>query len=117
MFVRVNKVDGIPDDNGGKGGWWTVNVGVHDEGRPGRKSKGKKRNSGEAVEDVLDGDMKEEHPSQSTSVDRDDWPLDSTTAVPAPSAPSTLDEKRSMLEYGSAGLGLSVDMAPPQYVP
>lgn len=38
MFVRVNKVDGIPDE-GGKGGWWTVEPGIPDEGRPGRKSK------------------------------------------------------------------------------
>ena len=45
MFVRVNKVDGIPDDNNGKGGWWTVQPGVHDEGRPGRKAKAKKRSS------------------------------------------------------------------------
>ncbi|WVF67377.1 hypothetical protein IAT40_002132 [Kwoniella sp. CBS 6097] len=42
MFVRVNKLDGIPDDSGGKGGWWTVQPGVPDEGRPGRKAKAKK---------------------------------------------------------------------------
>lgn len=42
MFVRVNKVDGIPDDSGGKGGWWTVIPGVPDEGRPGRKAKARK---------------------------------------------------------------------------
>ena len=53
MFVRVNKVDGVPDDNNGKGGWWTVQVGVPDEGRPGRKTKSKKRNSGEAVESLV----------------------------------------------------------------
>jgi hypothetical protein len=50
MFVRVNKVDGFPDE-GGKGGWWTVQPGVPDEGRPGRKSKGKKGCKGE-----MDGD-------------------------------------------------------------
>ena len=38
MFVRVNKVDGVPDE-GGKGGWWTVEPGIPDEGRPGRKTK------------------------------------------------------------------------------
>ena len=55
MFVRVNKVDGIPDDTGGKGGWWTVQPGVPDEGRPGRKAKSKKpRHSGETVESILD---------------------------------------------------------------
>ncbi|OCF77512.1 forkhead transcription factor 3 [Kwoniella mangroviensis CBS 8886] len=42
MFVRVNKPDGTPDDSGGKGGWWTVQPGVPDEGRPGRKAKAKK---------------------------------------------------------------------------
>lgn len=42
MFVRVNKVDGVPDDSGGKGGWWTVIPGVPDEGRPGRKAKARK---------------------------------------------------------------------------
>ncbi|WVQ83742.1 hypothetical protein IAT38_005886 [Cryptococcus sp. DSM 104549] len=42
MFVRVNKVDGVPDDSGGKGGWWTVQAGVPDEGRPGRKAKARK---------------------------------------------------------------------------
>ncbi|OCF44548.1 forkhead transcription factor 3 [Kwoniella heveanensis CBS 569] len=42
MFVRVNKLDGVPDDSGGKGGWWTVQPGVPDEGRPGRKAKAKK---------------------------------------------------------------------------
>ncbi|KAK4689454.1 hypothetical protein P7C73_g668, partial [Tremellales sp. Uapishka_1] len=45
MFVRVNKVDGVPDDCGGKGGWWTVEPGVPDEGRPGRKAKAKKQRS------------------------------------------------------------------------
>ena len=43
MFVRVNKVDEIPDDSGGKGGWWTVEPDIPDEGRPGRKTKSKKR--------------------------------------------------------------------------
>lgn len=42
MFVRLNKVDGVPDE-GGKGGWWTVQAGVPDEGRPGRKAKAKRR--------------------------------------------------------------------------
>jgi len=42
MFVRVNRIDGVPDDTNGKGGWWTVQPGVPDEGRPGRKAKGKK---------------------------------------------------------------------------
>lgn len=41
MFVRVNKGDGT-DDQGGKGGWWTVQPGVPDEGRPGRKAKAKR---------------------------------------------------------------------------
>ena len=54
--MRVNKVDGVPDDNGGKGGWWTVQMGVFDEGRPGRKSKGKKRNSGDAIESMVDAE-------------------------------------------------------------
>jgi hypothetical protein len=40
MFVRVNKADGT--DEGGKGGWWTVQPGVPDEGRPGRKAKAKR---------------------------------------------------------------------------
>lgn len=40
MFVRVNKADGT--DDGGKGGWWTVQPGVPDEGRPGRKAKAKR---------------------------------------------------------------------------
>ncbi len=48
MFVRVNKLDNIPDDNGGKGGWWTVQPGVPDEGRPGRKAKSKRLRGGEA---------------------------------------------------------------------
>lgn len=57
MFVRVNKPDGVPDDNGGKGGWWTVQPGVPDEGRPGRKGKSKRpRHSGETVESMLDDD-------------------------------------------------------------
>jgi len=60
MFVRVNKVDGVPDDNNGKGGWWTVQVGVPDEGRPGRKTKSKKRNSGEAVESLVGDDASEQ---------------------------------------------------------
>ncbi|WWD19920.1 hypothetical protein CI109_104392 [Kwoniella shandongensis] len=46
MFVRVNKVDGVPDESGGKGGWWTVQPGVPDEGRPGRKAKAKKAKVG-----------------------------------------------------------------------
>lgn len=57
MFVRVNKVDGVPDDANGKGGWWTVQPGVPDEGRPGRKSKSKKsRHSGDAIESLVDGE-------------------------------------------------------------
>ena len=66
MFVRVNKVDGVPDDNNGKGGWWTVQVGVPDEGRPGRKTKSKKRNSGEAVESLIGDDASEQGDSQET---------------------------------------------------
>jgi hypothetical protein len=46
MFVRVNKGDGTPDDTGGKGGWWTVQPGVPDEGRPGRKAKAKRAKDG-----------------------------------------------------------------------
>ncbi|KAK8853486.1 hypothetical protein IAR55_004193 [Kwoniella newhampshirensis] len=46
MFVRVQKVDGVPDESGGKGGWWTVVPGVPDEGRPGRKAKAKKAKAG-----------------------------------------------------------------------
>lgn len=49
MFVRVNKVDGIPDE-GGKGGWWTVEPGIPDEGRPGRKSKSSTANSANTVD-------------------------------------------------------------------
>ena len=52
MFVRVNKTDNVPDDNGGKGGWWTVQPGVPDEGRPGRKAKAKRPRA----EDGEDGD-------------------------------------------------------------
>ncbi len=55
MFVRVNKIDGIPDDTGGKGGWWTVQPGVPDEGRPGRKAKAKKAKDGPDVDDSVDG--------------------------------------------------------------
>ena len=47
MFVRVGKVDGVPDE-GGKGGWWTVKMGVPDEGRPGRKGKGKRRSDADS---------------------------------------------------------------------
>jgi len=46
MFVRVDKGDGTPDDTGGKGGWWTVQPGVPDEGRPGRKAKAKRAKDG-----------------------------------------------------------------------
>lgn len=46
MFVRVNRVDGEPDDSQGKGGWWTVQPGVPDEGRPGRKGRGKRGRGG-----------------------------------------------------------------------
>lgn len=52
MFVRVNKLDGTPDDNGGKGGWWTVQPGVPDEGRPGRKAKSKRPRDGEDGDDL-----------------------------------------------------------------
>ncbi|KAL1405256.1 Forkhead transcription factor [Vanrija albida] len=53
MFVRVNKADGQPDDSGGKGGWWTVQAGVPDEGRPGRKAKAKRLKDGPpTVDDV-----------------------------------------------------------------
>lgn len=119
MFVRVNKVDGIPDDNGGKGGWWTVNVGVHDEGRPGRKSKGKKRNSGEAIEDIVDGDGQVEQSSHSASMDPA-WRIDSSTAFAAslpPPMPTAMDEKTGLAGFANASLGLSVEMAPPQYAP
>lgn len=67
MFVRVNKIDGpttaststtpapattaapttaaaaaqaMAQDDAGKGGWWTVQLGIPDEGRPGRKVRG-----------------------------------------------------------------------------
>lgn len=36
------KSTGVPDE-GGKGGWWTVKMGVPDEGRPGRKGKSKRK--------------------------------------------------------------------------
>jgi hypothetical protein len=56
MFVRVNKGDGTPDDTGGKGGWWTVQPGVPDEGRPGRKAKAKRAKDGMMdARDALDG--------------------------------------------------------------
>ena len=45
MFVRLNKVDGVPDESG-KGGWWIVQAGVPDAGRPGRKTKSKRRSGG-----------------------------------------------------------------------
>ncbi|ORY22395.1 hypothetical protein BCR39DRAFT_562358 [Naematelia encephala] len=60
MFVRVNKLDGVPDDAGSKGGWWTVQPGVPDEGRPGRKSKGKKKGDYE-----IDGDEDSVEPAGS----------------------------------------------------
>ena len=47
MFVRVGKVDGVPDE-GGKGGWWTVKEGVPDEGRPGRKGKSKRKSDADS---------------------------------------------------------------------
>jgi len=76
MFVRVNKVDGVPDDNNGKGGWWTVQDGIPDEGRPGRKGKGKKgRGSAEGVESILGvGDTEREgsEVAQQGGVDRPD---------------------------------------------
>ncbi|WWC91982.1 uncharacterized protein L201_006936 [Kwoniella dendrophila CBS 6074] len=58
MFVRVNKPDNVPDDSGGKGGWWTVQPGVPDEGRPGRKAKAKKAkaDAAENAENGNDGD-------------------------------------------------------------
>ena len=81
MFVRVNKVDGVPDDNNGKGGWWTVQDGIPDEGRPGRKGKGKKgRNSAEGVESVLgvgEGDAEGSEAPAPHSVER----LDSAERV------------------------------------
>jgi hypothetical protein len=42
MFVRTTKPEGYDEDITGKGGWWTVQPGVPDEGRPGRKAKAKK---------------------------------------------------------------------------
>lgn len=64
MFVRVNKPDTslFPDENG-KGGWWTVQPGIPDEGRPGRKSKvkekdvvvGKGKIAGEGLERDMNG--------------------------------------------------------------
>ena len=56
MFVRVNKLDTVPDDNGGKGGWWTVQPGVPDEGRPGRKAKPKRPRGGEGGEKGREGE-------------------------------------------------------------
>lgn len=55
MFVRVNKVDGVPDE-AGKGGWWTVQAGVPDEGRPGRKARAKRR-AGQSGEGEGSGDV------------------------------------------------------------
>ncbi|ORX40492.1 hypothetical protein BD324DRAFT_610999 [Kockovaella imperatae] len=53
MFVRVNKVDGMIDDSGGKGGWWTVEPDMPDEGRPGRKVKSKKRGGDDIAEESI----------------------------------------------------------------
>ena len=57
MFVRVNKPNapGIPDDNGAKGGWWTVEPGVHDEGRPGRKSRTRKSKGEGSMSSIPEG--------------------------------------------------------------
>ncbi|WVR09680.1 hypothetical protein IAU60_006755 [Kwoniella sp. DSM 27419] len=55
MFVRVNKLDGVPDESGGKGGWWTVQPGVPDEGRPGRKAKAKKAKADPTVDGEEEG--------------------------------------------------------------
>lgn len=52
MFVRVNKADGTADETGGKGGWWTVQPGVPDEGRPGRKAKAKRFKDGDGATSV-----------------------------------------------------------------
>ncbi|ODN95678.1 hypothetical protein I350_08395 [Cryptococcus amylolentus CBS 6273] len=60
MFVRVNKIDGIPDDTAGKGGWWTVIPGVPDEGRPGRKAKARKAKELAARQLLIDQQAAEE---------------------------------------------------------
>ncbi|TYJ51754.1 hypothetical protein B9479_007664 [Cryptococcus floricola] len=60
MFVRVNKIDGIPDDTAGKGGWWTVIPGVPDEGRPGRKAKARKAKELAARQLLIDKQAAEE---------------------------------------------------------
>lgn len=59
MFVRVSKEDGVPDE-GGKGGWWTVKMGVPDEGRPGRKGKGKRKSDADSEVGSGTGAMQDE---------------------------------------------------------
>ncbi|WVQ75693.1 hypothetical protein IAR50_005323 [Cryptococcus sp. DSM 104548] len=60
MFVRVNKIDGVPDDTAGKGGWWTVIPGVPDEGRPGRKAKARRAKELAAQQLLIDQQAAEE---------------------------------------------------------
>lgn len=62
--MRVNKGDGT-DDQGGKGGWWTVQPGVPDEGRPGRKAKAKRIKEMESLGSTPNSTAPEEdHPEQ-----------------------------------------------------
>ena len=67
MFVRVNKVDGVLDDTGGKGGWWTVEPDIPDEGRPGRKTKSKKRTA------TIDESMENGSVAESSVGDDEKW--------------------------------------------
>jgi hypothetical protein len=111
MFVRVNKVDGVPDDNGGKGGWWTVNVGVHDEGRPGRKSKGKKR-SGEEVDEMPGEHARDEEPAGGSNALPNGHGGSMMAPHPHQAVPS---EKAGMLRLDNAsslGLGVGVELPP-----
>lgn len=63
MFVRVGKMDGLPDE-GGKGGWWTVKMGVPDEGRPGRKGKSKRKSDADESESGGNGEQSEAGPAE-----------------------------------------------------
>lgn len=59
----MNKGDGS-DDQGGKGGWWTVQPGVPDEGRPGRKAKAKRIKEMESQGGTPSTVPEDDHPEQ-----------------------------------------------------
>ncbi|KAL7424445.1 Forkhead transcription factor [Cryptotrichosporon argae] len=102
MFVRVNKADGAPDDTGGKGGWWTVQPGVPDEGRPGRKAKTKKRGvSADATDD-----RGPEYAATGPAPDYAGYAYDGYAAPPAAYAPDTRQPPAS-------ALGVDVGYSPP----